>query len=132
MNNPFIRFSNVRFRYPEQIEDSTDVLRSVSFSIDSGEYVAIVGANGSGKTTLVKLMDGLLIPSDGTIEIGGTHLSSTADLKEIRRKVGMVFQTPEDQIVATTVEEDIAFGSGKFWCIDPGNAFESTQSHGRI
>lgn len=114
MNNPFIRFSNVRFRYPEQIEDSTDVLRSVSFSIDSGEYVAIVGANGSGKTTLVKLMDGLLIPSDGTIEIGGTHLSSTADLKEIRRKVGMVFQTPEDQIVATTVEEDIAFGLENF------------------
>ena len=114
MNKPFIEFKQVNFRYPEQSEDSSDVLKSVSFAINPGEYVAIVGANGSGKTTLVKLMDGLLIPFGGTIEIGGTNLTANADLKEIRRKVGMVFQTPEDQIVATTVEEDIAFGLENF------------------
>lgn len=119
MNNPFIKFAGVRFRYPEQNEDTSDVLKSLSFSINSGEYVAIVGANGSGKSTLVKLIDGLLLPTGGTIEIGNIQLSSESGIKEIRRKVGMVFQTPEDQIVATTIEEDIAFGLENYGVATP-------------
>ena len=86
----------------------------MSFFIDSGEYVAIVGANGSGKTTLVKLIDGLLLPTSGKLEIGGVLLVEGVNLEKIRRKVGIVFQSPEDQIVATTVEEDIAFGLENF------------------
>ncbi len=110
MKNPFIEFRQVNYRYPEQNKETTDVLQAVDFSIDSGEYVAIVGANGSGKTTLVKIIDGLLLPSKGRVAVGGIDLTSESKIKDIRRKVAMVFQSPEDQIVATTVEEDIAFG----------------------
>jgi energy-coupling factor transport system ATP-binding protein len=110
VSSHFIEFTETSFRYPEQNPTSKDCINSVSFSIDSGEYVAIVGANGSGKTTLVKLIDGLLIPTYGKLEVGGVFLQEGINLEPIRRKVGIVFQTPEDQIVATTVEEDIAFG----------------------
>ena len=114
MNSHFIEFSETSFRYPEQNPTSRDSINSVSFIIDSGEYVAIVGANGSGKTTLVKLIDGLLLPTSGKLEIGGVLLVEGVNLEKIRRKVGIVFQSPEDQIVATTVEEDIAFGLENF------------------
>lgn len=114
LKTPFIQFSQVHFRYPEQIENSTDIIHSVSFSIDPGEYIAIVGSNGSGKTTLVKLIDGLLQPTSGYVEIAGLSPNNVNDIRNIRRKVGMVFQSPEDQIVATTVEEDIAFGLENF------------------
>ncbi len=114
MSSHFIVFSETRFRYPEQNPVSEDSIKSVSFSIDSGEYVAIVGANGSGKTTLVKLIDGLLLPTGGKLEVGGVLLAEGTNLENIRKKVGIVFQSPEDQIVATTVEEDIAFGLENF------------------
>jgi energy-coupling factor transporter ATPase len=114
VSSHFIEFSETRFRYPEQNPVSEDCIKSASFSIDSGEYVAIVGANGSGKTTLVKLIDGLLLPTGGKLEVGGVLLSEGTNLENIRKKVGIVFQSPEDQIVATTVEEDIAFGLENF------------------
>jgi energy-coupling factor transporter ATP-binding protein EcfA2 len=114
VSSHFIEFSETRFRYPEQNPVSEDCIKSVSFSIDSGEYVAIVGANGSGKTTLVKLIDGLLLPTGGKLEVGGVLLAEDTNLEMIRKKVGIVFQSPEDQIVATTVEEDIAFGLENF------------------
>ena len=114
LNSHFIEFSETSFRYPEQNPTSRDSINSVSFIIDSGEYVAIVGANGSGKTTLVKLIDGLLLPTGGKLEVGGVFLAEGVNLEKIRRKVGIVFQSPEDQIVATTVEEDIAFGLENF------------------
>ena len=75
MSSHFIEFTETSFRYPEQNSTSNDCIKSVSFSIDSGEYVAIVGANGSGKTTLVKLIDGLLIPTGGKLEVGGVLLA---------------------------------------------------------
>ena len=114
MSSHFIEFSETSFRYPEQIPTSRDSINSVSFFIESGEYVAIVGANGSGKTTLVKLIDGLLLPTGGRLEVGGVFVAEGVNLEQIRRKVGIVFQSPEDQIVATTVEEDIAFGLENF------------------
>jgi energy-coupling factor transport system ATP-binding protein len=114
VNNHFIEFFETCFRYPDQNPSSKDSIKSVSFSIDSGEYVAIVGANGSGKTTLVKLIDALLLPTGGKLEVGGTLMIQGMNLEMIRRKIGIVFQTPEDQIVATTVEEDIAFGLENF------------------
>jgi energy-coupling factor transporter ATPase len=114
VSSHFIEFTETSFRYPEQNPTSKDSIKSVSFSIDSGEYVAIVGANGSGKTTLVKLIDGLLLPTGGKLEVGSVLLAEGTNLENIRRKVGIVFQSPEDQIVATTVEEDIAFGLENF------------------
>jgi energy-coupling factor transport system ATP-binding protein len=114
VSSHFIEFSETSFRYPEQNPTSKDSINSVSFSIDSGEYVAIVGANGSGKTTLVKLIDGLLLPTGGKLEVGDVLITEGTNLENIRKKVGIVFQSPEDQIVATTVEEDIAFGLENF------------------
>jgi len=106
----FIQFHNVSFRFPEQSIKSPDILRDIDLSIECGEYIAIVGSNGSGKSTLVKLIDGLLIPSKGKVEIDGFSTSIPAHLPKIRKQIGIIFQYPEDQIVASTVEEDIAFG----------------------
>lgn len=114
MNQGFIEFINTCFRYPEQDPSSEDIIRSINVSIKGGEYVAVVGANGSGKTTLVKLIDGLLFPTSGELIVAGTRLSSNVDMSGVRREIGIVFQSPEDQIVATTVEEDIAFGLENF------------------
>ena len=99
MKKHFIEFSSVSFRYPEQEINIPDVINSSSCSIDSGEYIAIVGANGSGKSTLVKLMDGLVFPSQGRITVGGKEIKEGTDLSEVRKLVGIVFQAPEDQIV---------------------------------
>ncbi|MDO8480802.1 MAG: ATP-binding cassette domain-containing protein [Nanoarchaeota archaeon] len=82
------------------------LLKEVTFSVKNGEMVALLGHNGSGKTTLLKLLNGLLSPTSGTVEIDGSDSSSN----DARQKMGMVFQNPEDQLVYTTVEEDIAFG----------------------
>ncbi len=114
MKNHFIEFTSVSYRYPEQDNEFPDVINSISFTIENGEYIAIVGANGSGKSTLVKLMDGLLYPSQGKIKVGGTDIQNGSVLSTIRKQIGIVFQSPEDQIVATTVEEDVAFGLENF------------------
>lgn len=90
------------------------VLRGVSLDIRRGEYVAILGHNGSGKSTLAKLLNGILEPDSGTLLVAGTDLSSPDisedDIYALRREVGMVFQNPDNQLVATIVEEDVAFG----------------------
>ena len=114
MHQGFIEFINTSFRYPEQEISREDIIRSVNISIQRGEYIAIVGANGSGKTTLVKLIDGLLAPTGGELTVAGIRISSSVDISAVRREIGIVFQSPEDQIVATTVEEDIAFGLENF------------------
>jgi len=85
-------------------------LRGISLSVESGEYVAIVGANGSGKTTLARHLNGILQPTSGTIAINELSTSDVDSIAEIRKTVGMVFQSPDDQLVATVVEEDVAFG----------------------
>lgn len=85
-------------------------LNSISFKINEGEFVAVVGKNGSGKSTLARHLNGLLLPMEGTVCIYGKYTNSQELIWDIRRTLGMVFQNPDNQLVATTVEEDVAFG----------------------
>ena len=90
-------------------------LKSINLSVKQGEYISVLGHNGSGKSTLAKLLNLILIPTSGKIYIDGKDVSdanlSDDDVFEVRKKVGMVFQNPDNQIVATVVEEDVAFGA---------------------
>lgn len=88
------------------------VLRDVHLEIPDGARIAVVGPNGSGKTTLLRHLNGLLLPSGGEVLVDGLSTSDRHALPEIRRRVGMVFQNPDTQIVGMTVEEDVAFGPG--------------------
>ncbi len=105
----FIRFEHVTYQYPEA-EDTVFALRDISFTVQPGQFVAIVGANSSGKTTLGRLCNMLLTPAKGTVVVDGLDTSDPENLYPIRSKVGMIFQNPDNQIVSTTVEEEIAFG----------------------
>ncbi len=105
MNN-IISLKNVSFRYGE---DAPYVLDSVSADIADGEFVAVLGYNGSGKSTFAKLLNGILLPFDGDIFVDGMNTKDEGKLFDIRKTIGMVFQNPDNQIVATIVEEDVAF-----------------------
>ena len=107
MTQPVISIKNIHFNYQEQ--DTREALSDVSLDIYEGEWLAIIGHNGSGKSTLAKMMNGLLEASSGEIYIDGQLLTEDT-VYEARRKVGMVFQNPDNQFVGTTVEDDIAFG----------------------
>lgn len=85
-------------------------IKNVNLEIATGEFVAIIGPNGSGKSTLAKLLNGLFTPTHGDVFVGGYSTKSKEDIWKIRQKAGMVFQNPDNQIVATLVEEDVAFG----------------------
>lgn len=102
-----IELKNVHFSYGEA--DSAPVLNNVSFHVKQGEWLSIVGHNGSGKSTTVRLIDGLLEADSGQIMVDGQILSPE-NVWEIRHKIGMVFQNPDNQFVGATVEDDIAFG----------------------
>ena len=104
--NSIISFNNVSFSYRD---DTTLVLNGISGDIYEGEFVAVLGYNGSGKSTMAKLMNGILLPSSGDVFVDGINTKDEDNLIEIRKNVGMVFQNPDNQIVATIVEEDIAF-----------------------
>lgn len=112
----FIKLENVSFAYDGDGDGQGDipVLRDLSLTIEKGELVAVLGHNGSGKSTLAKLLNLILTPTSGKITVDGLELTSpdlTEDqVFENRRNVGMVFQNPDNQLVATVVEEDIAFG----------------------
>ena len=109
--NPFIRIAGLTHTYAaDSASPPVTSLRDLSLSIDEAEYVALVGANGSGKTTLARHLNGLLLPTSGDVWIGSLNTRERAHIRAIRAAVGMVFQSPEDQIVATTVEQDVAFG----------------------
>jgi energy-coupling factor transport system ATP-binding protein len=102
-----IELENVSYKY-----HNTAALSELSLRVEQGEFVAVIGPNGSGKSTLAQHLNALLLPSEGEVRVGGVS-TSTADsgqIWEIRRRVGMVFQNPDNQLVATTVEEDVAFG----------------------
>jgi cobalt/nickel transport system ATP-binding protein len=105
MSHHIVEFKDVSFRYP----DGTEALKGVSFRITHGESVGVVGANGAGKSTLLQHMNGYLMPTSGTVIIGDLTLTGKTR-REIRRKVGMVFQNPDDQLFMPTVFEDVAFG----------------------
>ena len=85
-------------------------LKNISFDVEQGEYLALVGMNGSGKSTLAKLLNGLYIPSKGTVLVDGIDTANDDTIFEVRKKVGIVFQNPDNQAVATIVEDDVAFG----------------------
>jgi cobalt/nickel transport system ATP-binding protein len=105
MSHHIIEFKDVFFSYP----DGTEALRGIRFRITHGESVGIVGANGSGKSTLLQHMNGCLLPTSGTVTIGDLALTAKSR-KEIRRKVGIIFQNPDDQLFMPTVFDDVAFG----------------------
>jgi energy-coupling factor transport system ATP-binding protein len=107
---PIIRVENVSFSYKINEKTTVSVLKGVSFSIFPGEYVAIIGHNGSGKSTLSKHLNGLLTPESGDVWVHGINTKEDSKKLAIRKAVGMVFQHPDNQIVATIVEEDVAFG----------------------
>lgn len=97
---------NVWFSYDKKQK----VLKNVSLSVEKGEYVAVIGHNGSGKSTLAKLFNGLLLPDKGSVTVDGFSSSDNKSLFEIRKRVGVVFQNPDNQQVASIVEDDVAFG----------------------
>lgn len=107
MTQPVISIKNIHFNYQDQ--DTREALSDVSLDVYEGEWLAVIGHNGSGKSTLAKMMNGLLEASSGEIYIDGQLLTEKT-VYEARRKVGMVFQNPDNQFVGTTVEDDIAFG----------------------
>lgn len=107
---PLIKFDHVTFRHPGTSQSYPPALNDISLSIEPGEWVAVVGANGSGKTTFARHCNALLLPTKGQVQINGRETAQFTNLPEIRSRVGMVFQNPEDQIVATIIEEDTAFG----------------------
>lgn len=102
-----IELKNVRFKYDS--EDTEDVLNGIDLTIEDGEFVSILGRNGSGKSTLAKLLNAQILPDQGEVIINGLSTSSK-NIWIVREQVGMVFQNPDNQIVATVVEEDVAFG----------------------
>ncbi len=98
------------YSYAGEGEDSSPALNGVDLRVYQGEYLALLGANGSGKTTLLKLLNALLMPSQGEVLVKGISTVEAQQLELVRQTCGMIFQNPDNQIVATTVEEDIAFG----------------------
>lgn len=107
-----IEFKNVTFRYDNDEEGVVlaPAVKDFSLSINEGEFIAILGHNGSGKSTLAKLANGLLLPESGTVLVDGMDTKDEEKDIEIKKTVGVVFQNPDNQIVATIVEEDVAFG----------------------
>ena len=114
MSEKIIEFDNVTYVYDAEDEEAEvrekPALSDVSFSINKGEFVAVLGHNGSGKSTLAKLCNAIFEPAKGTVKVKGMVADSEEKADEIRRIVGMVFQNPDNQIVATIVEDDVAFG----------------------
>lgn len=110
-----IELENVVFSYRKEGEENRDIfeqpaVNGISFSVEEGEFVALVGHNGSGKSTIARLLNGLLQPQSGRVLVFGESTAEEKKLFEIRKNLGVVFQNPDNQMVATIVEDDIAFG----------------------
>ncbi|MBY7141713.1 energy-coupling factor ABC transporter ATP-binding protein [Virgibacillus sp. NKC19-3] len=112
-----ITFTNVSYIYQRQSPFAHKAIDDLSFHIPSGSYVAIIGHTGSGKSTIIQHLNGLIRPSEGEVSVGDFHLTSEhkpRNMKELRSRVGVVFQYPEHQLFEETVEKDIAFGPENF------------------
>ena len=109
MNHAIIQTEGLRFAYAEEGAVNPFVLDGVSLDIEEGSFVAVLGHNGSGKSTLAKHLNAILLPSGGKVYVDGIDTADEDKLLDIRRTVGMVFQNPDNQIVANVVEEDVAF-----------------------
>ena len=114
MNEPYIKIQNLSYQYEGAEDGGHPVLHDLTLEIRRGEFVAILGHNGSGKSTLAKLMNLILTPTDGKIYVDGTDITDETmtdeDVLRIRKSMGMVFQNPDNQLIATIVEDDVAFG----------------------
>ncbi|MEL7649736.1 MAG: energy-coupling factor transporter ATPase [Sedimentibacter sp.] len=108
MDDYIIRIENVKFKYSR--DDTGYAVDGVNLNIKKGEFTAIIGHNGSGKSTLAKLINSILLPTEGKIYVKDMDTADDSRLWDIRQAAGMVFQNPDNQLVATIVEEDIAFG----------------------
>ena len=104
--DPIIRIEGLSFRYGDS---ERPVLKNVELEIERGSFVAVLGHNGSGKSTLAKLMNAILLPTEGKVYVNGMDTADEEKLLDIRKTVGMVFQNPDNQIVASVVEDDVAF-----------------------
>ncbi len=105
-----IRTENLCFEYKDEESGVvTEILKNVSVSVGEGEFVALLGHNGSGKSTFAKLLNAILVPASGKIYVDGTDTTDESKLYELRKKVGLVFQNPDNQMVANIVEDDVAF-----------------------
>jgi energy-coupling factor transport system ATP-binding protein len=107
---PFIRAEGLEHAFPLEGRGRVVALQGVDLIVERGEFVALIGPNGSGKSTLARHFNGLLLPTAGRVWIDGLLTSDPRHLWQVRQRVGMVFQNPESQLVASTVEEDVAFG----------------------
>lgn len=108
---PEIISENLRYSYPPDSEGNIKIaIDGVDITINKGEFIVVLGHNGSGKSTFAKHINGLLIPTEGKVIVAGYDTSNEENIWEVRNKAGMVFQNPDNQIVATIVEEDVAFG----------------------
>lgn len=113
-NEAFIKIEKLSYLYEDSAPDAHPAIKELSLEISKGEFVAILGHNGSGKSTLAKLLNMILTPTSGKITVAGKDVTldelTDEDVLELRKTVGMVFQNPDNQLVATIVEDDVAFG----------------------
>ncbi|WP_277218218.1 energy-coupling factor transporter ATPase [Peptoniphilus vaginalis] len=105
-----ISIKNLSFKYDYEDENAIQILKDINLEIKEGEFVALLGHNGSGKSTLAKLINGLLLPGQGDVLVDGMNTKNEEEIWDIRRTAGMVFQNPDNQLVATIVEDEVAFG----------------------
>ncbi|MBO4361070.1 MAG: energy-coupling factor transporter ATPase [Eubacteriaceae bacterium] len=110
-NKTFIKLENVSYMYDPEEHPDVKAIDGVSLTVNEGEFLAIVGPNGSGKSTLSKLFNGLLTPTEGDVWVYDINTKDDDHITDIRRNVAMVFQNPDNQMVATIVEDDVAFGA---------------------
>ena len=112
--NKIITLEKVNYEYTFLSDDDNEIkeaaLHDINLDINEGEFLCIIGRNGSGKSTLAKLLNGLILPTEGVVTCFGLNTKDENSLLDIRKKIGMVFQNPDNQIVASLVEEDVAFG----------------------
>ncbi len=106
----FIEMKDVRFSYEPEAVEPAEALKGVTLRIEKGEFVALLGHNGCGKSTVAKLLNGMLVPTAGKVFIDGIDTSDESRQLDVRRRVGLVQQNPDNQLVAGVVEEDVAFG----------------------
>lgn len=110
MSDTIIKFDNVSFAYELEDEGIVNAVNDFSLEVPEGQILAVLGHNGCGKSTVAKLINGILVPNKGKVTVEGMDTSDEEKTVDIRKTVGMVFQNPDNQIVATIVEDDVAFG----------------------
>ena len=109
-NRPLITFDHVWFSYDTEEQTPAFAVKDISFTAAKGEFIVILGHNGSGKSTIAKLTNAIFLPTKGKVTVDGMDTSNPENELDVRKKVGVVFQNPDNQIVASIVEEDVAFG----------------------